>query len=210
MSEVNEKPDRRKQRTRKALREALIALISERGYEAISVGDIADRADINRATFYLHYRDKDDLLFRGMAELYDVIGAHDRQVTRQRIAEGDTTLMTDASDFEHVHEHADFYRELLSERGSIAFTIRMLDYLTDTFRSQVIEPLADGVEPEIPADFMAAFLAGAEIGLIRWWLTKGDAYSPEDMARMMYLFSVFGASWALRFGTESVTNSTAT
>src|SRR3990172_2299341 len=55
------KTDRRIQRTREVLQKALIELISERGYDAITIQDIVDRANVGRTTFYLHYRSKDDL-----------------------------------------------------------------------------------------------------------------------------------------------------
>jgi len=58
----NELVDLRIRRTRLALREALLALIEEKGFETLIVQDIADRAMINRVTFYKHYRDKYDLL----------------------------------------------------------------------------------------------------------------------------------------------------
>src|SRR5690348_1078975 len=54
--------DLRIRRTHKLLQEAMIALIAERGFDAITVGDIADRAMVNRATFYRHYEDKYDLV----------------------------------------------------------------------------------------------------------------------------------------------------
>lgn len=209
MNELQEKPDRRRERTRRALREALIALIAERGYDGISVSDIADRADINRATFYLHYKDKDDLLFRGMAEIYDAIGQHHQTITREQILSGADDLMNDASDFEHVREHADFYRALFSERGSIAFTINMLDYLAETFCCHMLEPLSEGIEPAVPTDFIGAFLSGAEIGVIRWWLTRGDAYSPQQVAQMMYMMSIFGVAWALKFNPHGAATASA-
>jgi AcrR family transcriptional regulator len=56
------KPDRRVQRTRAALRQSLMELIREKGYEALTVEEVARRANLGRATFYLHYHDKDDLL----------------------------------------------------------------------------------------------------------------------------------------------------
>src|SRR6185503_20627146 len=56
--------DRRVQRTREVLQKALIELISERGYDAITIRDIVDRANVGRTTFYLHYRSKDELFMR--------------------------------------------------------------------------------------------------------------------------------------------------
>ena len=55
------KMDRRAQRTRELLQKALIELISERGYDAITIQDIVDRANLGRTTFYLHYNSKDEL-----------------------------------------------------------------------------------------------------------------------------------------------------
>ncbi len=54
--------DRRVQRTRKLLRESMMALILEEGYDAISIQDITDKANLGRATFYLHFKDKDEVL----------------------------------------------------------------------------------------------------------------------------------------------------
>jgi AcrR family transcriptional regulator len=61
--------DKRVQRTLKDLREGLLALMVERGYEALTVQDILDRAGVGRATFYEHFRGKDDLLRRSLEPL---------------------------------------------------------------------------------------------------------------------------------------------
>src|SRR3954469_23951916 len=66
---VETQQDRRVRRTRRLLREALLALVLEKGYEAVTVQDVLDRADVGRATFYAHFRDKDDLLISGADEL---------------------------------------------------------------------------------------------------------------------------------------------
>src|SRR3974377_1993543 len=55
------KTDRRVERTRELLQKALMELISERGYDAITIQDIVDRAKVGRTTFYLHYNNKDEL-----------------------------------------------------------------------------------------------------------------------------------------------------
>src|SRR5574341_140916 len=67
--EKHSKPDRRIQRTKQALREALMQLIKEKGYDSISVEEITQKANIGRATFYLHYKDKEDLLIDEFSEL---------------------------------------------------------------------------------------------------------------------------------------------
>jgi AcrR family transcriptional regulator len=66
---VAKKEDRRVQRTQRLLREALVALIREKGFEALSVQEIIDRANVGRATFYAHFDNKEDLLASGFDEL---------------------------------------------------------------------------------------------------------------------------------------------
>ncbi len=65
------KVDRRVNRTRRQLREALFNLILEKGYDAVTVEEITARADVGRTTFYLHYHDKEDLLMESIGELVD-------------------------------------------------------------------------------------------------------------------------------------------
>jgi AcrR family transcriptional regulator len=73
-SKKNEPPqDRRVRRTRRELRDALIALILERGWEAVSVQQVCERADVGRSTFYVHFADKEELLLSGFEELHAVL-----------------------------------------------------------------------------------------------------------------------------------------
>ncbi len=65
------KSDRRVSRTRRSLREALMSLILEKGYDAVTIEDITTRADTGRTTFYLHYRDKEELLLESINEVVD-------------------------------------------------------------------------------------------------------------------------------------------
>src|SRR5881396_2641445 len=62
-------PDRRVQRTRKLLQDALVSLMIEQGYEATTVQDIIDRANVGRATFYAHFADKETLLVSRLEDL---------------------------------------------------------------------------------------------------------------------------------------------
>ena len=77
---ATKKVDRRIQRTRRLLQDALITLILEKGYDKITVQDIIDEANVGRSTFYAHYLDKDDLMASSLellrAELHQhLVGA---------------------------------------------------------------------------------------------------------------------------------------
>ena len=66
-------PDRRVQRTRRLLHKALMSCILEKKYESITVQEVLDRADVGRSTFYMHFRDKDELLVSGFGELQSLL-----------------------------------------------------------------------------------------------------------------------------------------
>lgn len=205
MAEVTErkKTDRRVQRTLALLRDALMELIQEKGYDAITVQDITDRANVARTTFYLHFRDKDELLFEGMRVIYDEL------VERELRVAGENTLgfldIASASDFEHVAEHAAFYRVMLSERGSMAFTVRVLDYLASVCLTDMVEPLeAEGKQPRIPPGFIAHILAGAQIGVMRWWLQNDMPHTPDEMGVMGRDLMVNGLAWALGLRDDKI------
>ncbi|MFN8447170.1 MAG: TetR/AcrR family transcriptional regulator [Anaerolineae bacterium] len=197
MTERIRKPDRRIERTHQLLSKALMELIIERGYESITIQDITDRANVSRTTFYLHFRDKDELLFASMQQIYDGLISNHGGFMKGEFSEDDfDTLQCDASDFVHVAEYADFYRVMLSKQGSAVFILRVMSYIAEAMKAGLTQK-ADGAEPKIPLDLIAAFCAGAEVGVMKWWLEHDMRYSPEEMARMQAFLSSFGLRWAL-------------
>src|SRR5512145_3337249 len=101
----NAAPDRRTQRTRQALSHALIALIQEKRYEAITVQDICDRANVGRSTFYAHFRDKDDLLASNFQEVMGSLGS-------QMEWRDGRFIFPVAPLFLHVRDHYHLYQAL--------------------------------------------------------------------------------------------------
>lgn len=195
MSNPTRKPDRRIAKTRHALREALMALIAERGYENITIQDITERADVARTTFYLHFSDKDDLLFQSMREIYelliDAMPHMDEGILNNRGA--------DASDFLHVQEYADFYRIMLSEKGSMTFLTRVRDLLAEAFKDSILKP---SVPPErqarVPLDLLGYVVAGIQISTIVWWLKHDQMRTPPlTMSQWMELVCIYGLNWGL-------------
>jgi AcrR family transcriptional regulator len=107
--------DRRVQRTRLFLREALLALIEERGYDVLSIQDITERAMLGRTTFYEHYADKEKLLLVTLDELISDLAQRIEPLTaRQLVVEQQTVCV---KIFEHVAVSRQLYRALLSERS---------------------------------------------------------------------------------------------
>ncbi len=185
------KIDRRIIRTRRALREALIALILQKGYETITVQDITDRADLNRGTLYLHYRDKQDLLLSSSNDVYNELLAQFAPISEHNldmaIPERHLTIV-----FRHVVANADYYRVMLGEHGVPAFITRLrhLIYQVSLERFQALRKLIPA--KPFPSEFVAGFSSGAVIGVLEWWLENNMPMSPEELARYTLQLIVSG------------------
>jgi AcrR family transcriptional regulator len=184
-----ERPDRRKVRTRALLREALLRLIVERGYDALTVQDITEAADIRRATFYMHYNDKEDLLVKVLQGIFDTLVQQIESQTVQDHLGGKTQPESFRMMFAHVAEHAVLYRVILSGQGGASVAAAIREYLAN----HVVQALhGSGRQTVIPAEVLARYIAGAELGFITWWLEAGMPYSPERMAEMAQALILHG------------------
>lgn len=184
--------DPRVKRTRQLLRKALIELIPEKGYNSITIKDITDHATLNRATFYLHYRDKEDLLLRGFDEIWDELTEDNPlpiDVNGSISSEG--TRETVHSDFKHLAEYYEFYRVMLSEHGAAEFIHRLQDHVHETTAKRLAAVLGELPSGPVPLEMALRFISSAYVGIIKWWLEEGKPYTPEEMSSLFVnLYSI--------------------
>ena len=180
-----DKVDRRVQRTRRALQEALIELILERGYESLTVQNITERANLGRATFYLHFRDKEELLFSTLETIYNDLT---RQVDAVASISGVPTEPLSLVVFRHVQENNRLYSVMANERGSNLIANQIRDYLAAAIQRQLESK--GMTNPGIPIEIVAYHLAGSLIALVSWWLKHQMSHSPESMAEMFQRLSL--------------------
>jgi AcrR family transcriptional regulator len=192
----NQKVDRRIQRTRGALHDALFALIQEKGYDAVTVEEITQRANLGRATFYLHYKDKDDLL---LEEFYEIAADRVKLISQipLSIFKAEAANSTSGSDssgygplelvFKHASENADLYRVLLRGESSRRLVEQLREIVTQAVDEILQNKMIHDPTPfqlELPTGLLAAYFSGALLSSIDWWLEKGGDISPEDMATL--------------------------
>jgi AcrR family transcriptional regulator len=194
MTIVMKKTDPRVVRTRQMLRDALIALVLERGYDGINIQAITDRAGLRRATFYLHYRDKEDLLMHMMRETVDDL-THQMEGLMEDPLTPEAQLNEQVLTFRHVQARADLYRALLSGQGAARVTRDLRDYLAERIRQKCI---AGQSQAALPVEVMANYLAAVKLNMIIWWLDKGMPYPPEEMAAMSAHLVQFGINSLLQ------------
>lgn len=171
--------DRRIARTRHLIMQAFIALLGEQDFEKITIQGIADRADVNRGTVYLHFTDKYDLLEQSV-DTYLTLLAKSCMAPDESASEISRELLIRA--FAYLKEHAAIYRVLITNKGIPAFRRRMTQMIEANITIVVEQiKLEDGIHKEV----LAPFLSVAITGLIEWWVVQSMPYSPEEMVEQM-------------------------
>ncbi len=164
----------------------------------MTVQDIADRAMVNRATFYRHYLDKYDLLDQYMNEVYDLTAAQDEiPVAGAQYADLGKPPSGLISLLEHIQQHADFYRVMLGKQGDTSFVQNIQQYIEKRFRSLLPASAKPG-EPLL--ELCLSYVSHAGVGAIVWWLNSGRAYSPHEVALWLNQLSKANLDLALRQG----------
>lgn len=178
-----EKLDRRVQRTRKLLQDALIALILEKGYDDVLIQDITDRANLSRATFYLHFQDKEDLLMYGLRSIFDGLASQLEPLTRDHLTWNGAPPSLIA--FQHAGENRDLYRVMLKARNAGIIAEHMREYLAERIRRQ-IDPIVSPEVLKVPIEILCQHMASSLFGLLVWWLENDTSYTAEEMAQMYH------------------------
>ena len=179
---MNDKHDRRSQRTRHLLSEAFVQLMREKGYSAITVNDLIERANIGRSTFYSHYRDKDDLFVH---ELDRVIEALSHRIPQEE----ELPFFPSLGLFRHVGEEYELYKALVWTPGIDL----LIKHLQKSLSSRIEQGLQKNAKDyDIPLPILANSIAGSFLTLLKWWLENKMTYSPEEMDAMFRRLTIEG------------------
>jgi AcrR family transcriptional regulator len=186
--------DRRVRRTRRALQDALLTLMVEKSYDAITVQDIIDRADVGRSTFYSHFTDKRELLDSGFEDLNRLLAQPPPTATPGR---GDV-LRFSLPLFQHAHAHRRLARALVTRRGASPVQDRLHKVLNSTIRAELEELVAQR-PGGLPADDLTiAYISGAFLAVISTWLDTAPDRSPEEVDAQFHTLVDSGLRTQLR------------
>src|SRR5208283_3951310 len=173
--------DKRPQRTQQALRDALLELVVEPGYEKSSVQDILDRAGVGRATFYEYFRNKEDLLRRSLDQLREHLmqewNSASRGGAQSRVALGFSLAF-----FQHVDGHRKLYRAIVGRESGVIVDRQMRRLLADLVHED-LGTLGHLARIGNTADMAAQYVAGALMAIVTWWLDRNIKLSAEDINR---------------------------
>lgn len=171
--------DRRVKKTKKQLRLALMHLMTQKSAKSISVRELAEQADINRSTFYIHYKDVNDLLLHLEDEMAERLSELCRRHDPKDSMTGGYPFLTDLYAF--IQENADLCKVLLGGYGDRAYTERICRILRDDFIEAYLSLLCPGDRKKI--HYFCAFIVPGNLMLALRWLQDGTRESPEEIAR---------------------------
>ena len=173
--------DRRVQRTRDLLQRAAMDLIAEKGYDAITVGDITDRANLGRTTFYLHYQNKADLLLSGHDESFFKTTFETMTLEDMFAEEASPKLI---AIFEHAALAREMYQVVMQGEDGAALMRGMRDQFANNLEMKLRRWFNER-DSLIPFPILANYLAGSQLSLMGWWLEKRSPYSALQMAQAL-------------------------
>ncbi|MCR5698203.1 MAG: TetR/AcrR family transcriptional regulator [Treponemataceae bacterium] len=178
--------DRRQVKTRKAIFEAFINLITEKNYNKITIQEIIDEADIGRSTFYSHFQTKDELLMALCQDIFHHIleTANDAHHTHghQQVEGVPNSVICHM--LQHIKENDHKILTLLSCEGNEFF----LKYFKENLNKLMfINFIKDRPKNELedtklpPQDFLLNHISGSFVEMIQWWIKNGMKESPEEL-----------------------------
>ena len=181
--------DLRVARTRKAIQDAFTTLVSERGFDAVTVRDISERAMVNRATFYRHFRDKHEVMRwvtdRVLADL-----AWRPVPTSPSELSFDDAVDHAENVLRRLAAHADLFRTVVAVGGSPRLTLKFQRFVEEILDHR-LNAMGAG-DPLIPRDILIPVVSRWGIAILSWWLAERMPYPPREMAVHMVTLFVAG------------------
>lgn len=180
-TEALRRTDLRVRRTRDALGTALLKLLMEKPIRDITVQDVLDRAGVGRSTFYLHFRDKDDLLLTQLEQFCEFMST----VLSVRGDRSDRVAPVEEM-FAHIGNQNKLYK-VLSESGHLKDFFDLAEgYFARGIERRLVESGRLGELPKREIAARASALSGSLLSLLRWWLDRGEKETPKQMDEMFH------------------------
>jgi AcrR family transcriptional regulator len=181
---MNDKNDRRSQRTRQLISDAFVELLLEKGYEAMPIRDVIERANVGRSTFYSHFKDKEELF---VSQLDRLIEALSRHLPHEHAEQNPFFPSLDL--FQHIKEQQKLFRALSWSSGVDILTKHLQKSMSEKIEERLI---SSGQTYNEPPPVIANFLAGSFLTLVKWWLENKISYSPAEMDAMYRSLALAG------------------
>ncbi|MBP1044957.1 TetR/AcrR family transcriptional regulator [Enterococcus sp. BWM-S5] len=181
------KKDLRVMRTHKMIIEAFFHLVEEKGFEAITIQEIADRAMINRATFYAHFKDKQDLydqIFDFAVQAFTSALDTDKTIQGNRIEVKKIELLL-TTIYNNIHKNKNFFLTIMDGSSNETLRRKLADILYEKYADTLAHLRITENDIEVPVDFIIEYMTSIFIGTLHWWITSDTDMTPNHLARLV-------------------------
>jgi AcrR family transcriptional regulator len=169
--------DRRILKSQEAIKKSFIELMSEKGIDHITIQDIADRANVNRRTIYLHYTDKFDLLDKLIEEHINELREFCESASETDYLDGSVSW------FEYFESNYSFFSAMLASKGAPFFRSQFLEFVIEDIRNGW--NITEGKYHGLSDDVILQFFGTAYVGAVEWWFKNEMPYPPHDMEKQV-------------------------
>lgn len=176
----DENTDRRIRKTKKQLRQGLTELLEEKSAKDITVRELSERVDLNRGTFYLHYKDIFDMIEQIEMEMFENFNKVVNKHSLESLNREPLPMFIDI--FRFVAENADMCKVLIGKNGDMAFVNRLKDLVKNRCFRDWVELYNTGKSQNF--EYCYSFIVSGCIGLLQNWVEGGLKESPEHMASL--------------------------
>jgi AcrR family transcriptional regulator len=175
-------------RTKKLIKDTLLTIIEEEGFESVTIGDLARRAGINRGTFYLHYRDIYDLMEKFETEMIQGLLDYANDTDPKNLLNHDSEHEPFAEMmyiFTYLSQHARFFKVIFDPRGLPMFGTRLKSLIRTHMFAKAPKRMIELEALSVPPDFFIAYMSAAYFGIIQYWFETGMALLPQEIALLL-------------------------
>ena len=173
--------DRRIQRTRQLLQDAVVSLIEEKGYEAVTVQDILDRANLGRSTFYAHFRDKEDLLLSSFENVRSAFDKRHQEILSHKSEAANIHWEMSIVWFQHAQSSRQLYKALVGKQAGDIHVKYIHKYLSALLREHMGLSASAGKGGATLRDIAVYWTVSSLLALTAWWLDHDLPYTAEQI-----------------------------
>lgn len=184
---MTKKTDLRVKRTHKMIIEAFFQLVEEKGYDCITIQDIADEAMINRATFYAHFKDKQDLyeqIFDFAINAFTSVIDTEQIIVSNRIKVKQIEFLL-THIYVNIQKNKNFFLTIMDGSSNELLRKKLADIIYEKYADIFSKLKITENDIEVPIDFIIEYMTSIFIGTLHWWITSDTDMSPNHLARLV-------------------------
>ena len=175
--------NKRIQKSRGLLHQALISLILEKNYESITVQQILDRANVGRSTFYMHFRDKDEVLLMGFEHLREMLRNVQIKSPATDAEFYEKVIAFSPAMFEHLYEYRQEWKALSGSQAGVIVRQSIQEMISGLIKQEFKGELnkQNRTDSEIPFELFVHYLASTFMSVVAWWLDSKNPLAPHSV-----------------------------